>query len=111
MARITKAQKYAILWLHSNSMATEGICKELNLDEKQVNNIIKSNSTSTNSEDSAPTQQKKHTSKDLMITKSQSGNRSVAIMTKAASEMNDENKKNNSINNQTTPPHIYRPNG
>lgn len=108
MSRITKIQKYAILWLQSQNMSIENIEKELKLDSKQIMNVIKN---STSKEESSTVTQNKITSKDLMIRNSQSGNRNVSIMTKAASEMNDENKKLNYSNNIKSSPHIYRPHG
>lgn len=110
MARITKTQKYAILWLQSQNLTIEDIQKELKLDSKQIISVIKNTIIKSTTEHTV--QENKITSKDLMIRNSQSGTRNVAIMTKAASEMNDENKKLNYSNNRVKPStHIYRPHG
>jgi hypothetical protein len=96
MARINKTQTYAILWLNSQFHDSSYIEKELGITNKQVETVLNkvkdtepTNSVKTSS---SPVGQSK--SKNLMITESASRTRSVAIMTKEASELNDALKKN-----------------
>ena len=107
MSRVSTIQKYAILWLNSTGLDAVSISEEVKVTETQVKNVLKKNlpdsPVATNSV-------KKTTSKDLMITESTSGRNKVAIMTKAASEMNDESKKtNNAKLSELAKPYIYRP--
>jgi hypothetical protein len=114
MARTSKAHEYAIYWLNSQGLNIENIATELGLTDKQVgkaleknNSVNETNNIKTNS---SPVNSGKISSKDLMIRHtSAKKNNSVAIMTKEASELNDEAKKNN----QTHPnlqKNIFRPN-
>lgn len=88
MARINKIQKYAALWLSSNGLSINEISKELKLSDNQIKNAIKDNIT-----DKPPPSQQNSSVKNMMITKSEGGKYNVAVMTKAASEVNDEKAK------------------
>jgi hypothetical protein len=113
MARMGKVQEYAVRWLNSQGSNNEQIAEELKLTEKQVarvlektNEVNKENSIKTNT---SPVT--KITSKELMIRHtSAKKNNSVAIMTKEASEMNDQSKKNNQ-SHPSFQKNIFRPNG
>lgn len=111
--KLTKIHKYAILWLYSNNISIEAICKELKLTEDQVNKTLNiSNKDKTNiKEDKTNIKEDKKqiTSKDMMIMQSSGGLHRVAIMTQAASENNDFNKQNISrgVKNYE---HIFKPN-
>lgn len=111
MARINKTQKYATLWLHHEGWDIDNISTELDLTTRQVKNIVKDlePKQEANNEKTKP---KVKSSKDFMITESVNGNHRVSIMTKTASEINDESRKSyqSQINNKNLP-HIYRPNG
>lgn len=107
MARLNTTQKYAILWLNSTGLEADDIAKELKIESSQVKNIIKKLPQTETTENKT----KKTTSKDLMITESAAGKYNVAIMTKSASEMNDEaSKQNKTTAQQLAKPYIYRPN-
>lgn len=114
MNRTTKLHRYAILWLHSQGFSNEDISKEVKLSVEQVNRTISQNSTSLNKEDKTPTKTEQHVkttnskSKNLMITDSNAKKFKVAIMTKDASMLNDELKKNNT-QSPSTKDYIYRP--
>lgn len=113
MARLTKTQKYAILWLNSINTDAQSIAKELGIEIKQVDKTLEKsvNIQPNNSIKTASETVKKPTSKDLMIRHtSAKRNNSVAIMTKEASEMNDHAKKQNFIHPDTHK-NIFRPNG
>jgi orotate phosphoribosyltransferase-like protein len=98
MAKVNKTQIYAIRWLNGEGLSSQQIADELELNEKQVLTTLEKY-TASKTEDtdkvktaSAPVATIK--SKDLMITHtSGKKNNSVAIMTKEASEINDEMKK------------------
>jgi hypothetical protein len=98
MARINKTQTYAILWLNSQSYDSAYIEKELGVTNKQIETVLnklkipEEPPTNNIKTSSSPVGQSK--SKNLMITESASRTRSVAIMTKEASELNDALKKN-----------------
>jgi hypothetical protein len=110
MARTSKVNKYAILWLNHSGMNPDDIATELSIDLKQVASVLEKNINVT-SENSVKTKTEPvSVSKDLMIrhTASKKTN-SVAIMTKEASELNDA-KKNTSAH-PNIQKHIFRPNG
>lgn len=112
MARLNKTQKYAVLWLNSQGWAPTKIANELSLTDSQVENAVKSGGTSGEEPKiktvSSPVKQQSP-SKNLMITESAGKTRSVSIMTKEASQLNDEFKKNvNSVPKRQKG--IFRPN-
>jgi hypothetical protein len=96
MARINKTQTYAILWLNSQSYDSAYIEKELNVTNKQIETVLNKvkNTEPTNNIKTSSSPVGQSRSKNLMITESASRTRSVAIMTKEASELNDALKKN-----------------
>jgi hypothetical protein len=89
MARTNKIQKYAALWLSSQGWDLTKIANELSLTNSQVKNVVENPEvaaaaaikTVSSSMGNSP-------SKNLMINESP-GKRSVSIMTKEASELND----------------------
>lgn len=101
---------YAIYYLCDQGLEPKNIAKKLGLTTKIVREIISSRQSDRN--ENIKTTSAKVTSKDLMIREtSVKGTKSVAIMTKAASEVNDEFKKNlNSTISRTAKNSIYRPN-
>lgn len=117
MARITKSEKYAVLWLNEHGWTTDSIVKELKLTLSQVNSVIKTHNqntkTSNNTIQTSSTPVSTQTNpKNFMITESHGGLHKVSVMTKAASEIGDEaRKKNMQHTNLKSLPHIYRPNG
>ena len=101
--RLSKTHKYAIQWLVSQGKETNEIVNELKLPAANVQNFIEKNSIaqqkSTLKTKSGPIK-----SKDLMIRHTSSKNtNNVAIMTKEASEVGDEFKKNSV---QSEPRHL-----
>lgn len=95
MAKLSKANKYAILWLKSQGKSIEEIQKELNVTMKQVESTQQPVAIP-----GAKQQATAHkTSKDFMIHETANRVNSVAIMTKEASSMNDDFKKANKPNN------------
>lgn len=90
-----KQLKYAILHLRSEGMSDEDISKELGATTKKIKSLLKTDLVKKTEKDPIKTTSSKVNSKDLMITKTESKKiNSVAIMTKAASEINDEFRKN-----------------
>lgn len=111
MSRISKTQNYAILWLNYQGFEPIKIADELKLTEKQVTNILEKgvgDKTSKNSSIKTVKSSFDSKSKNMMITNKEKG---IAIMTKEASQLNDEVKKE-----RKTPTRyandsvIYRPN-
>lgn len=101
---------YAVYHLVDTGLEPKEIAKKLSITTKIVKDIIKSRPEIKN--ETIKTTSGKVTSQDLMIREtSVKGTKSVAIMTKAASEVNDEFKKqlNNTIS-RTAKNSIYRPN-
>lgn len=83
--RITKQSAYAINWLASQGASIDTISKELNIPKKQLENYIIKNSIQI---------KKPKNITDLAITRTRDkGTRSVAIMTKEASQLSDEFRK------------------
>ena len=118
MAKVTKIQNYAILWLNHQGVETIKIADELKLTEKQVLSVLEKGIDPKVSEESTIKTVKssvaKSKSKDLMITQtSAKGTKNVAIMTQEASQLNDDLKKNNTSTSfsRVKDNIIYRPNG
>jgi len=89
--RLNKKQKYAINWLVSQKKEVQEIVKELKLQIKIVENYINKTVTVEKEVTEEPATIK---SKDLMIRHTgNKNNNTVSIMTKEASELNDETKK------------------
>jgi hypothetical protein len=111
MAKINKMQKYSVLWLHSQGLDIDSILSETKVSKKQIENIINEHQEIINKPgiQTKTSQVNGSRSKNLMITETSSKTRNVSIMTKEASQLNDElKKKNHSIpKNQQG---IYRPN-
>lgn len=110
MSRISKIQKYAVLWLNSQDYTHQQIKEELDLTDSQIKNVLKTNKVSH--EHGVSKQSSLPNSKKLMITESQAGTHKVSIMTKAASEVNDENRKKIlTQRNKDFSHYIHKPNG
>lgn len=103
MKALNKSQIYAILYLKDvNKLQIENISKELNISEDRLQNFF-------DTDYSLYTKVKKPTSKDLMITEtSAKKNNSVAIMTKEASELNDQTRQSITNTKRDPNPNIYR---
>lgn len=110
MAKINKIQKYAILWLNSKGYDIDSIVSETKLSKAQITNTITEQDNKTIEKGlktkTAPVNGSR--SKNLMITESSNKTRNVAIMTKEASQLNDDLKKNISPTSKTQKG-IYRP--
>lgn len=112
MTKIDPTIKYSVLYLHGIGRSVADIAKELNISQKDVKDTIKTEDTNK-SQSKIKTTSAPVNSKDLMITETAAkGTKSVAIMTKAASEVNDafRNNMNEQIASRTSRDAIYRPN-
>jgi hypothetical protein len=103
-------KQYSIYYLSDSGESPAKIAKTLGLKVKDVKDILSERNKENKSikTTSAPTN-----SKNLMITEtSVKGTKNVAIMTKAASEVNDEFRKslNHDVVSRTSRNAIYRPN-
>lgn len=111
MNKTTKLHKYAILWLASQGVDLETIAKEVKLSTVQVTRVINSNNKQTvlsqHNQEQDQNKNNNSRSKSLMITDSNAKKFKVAIMTKDASMLNDELKKNNTTT-KNTQDYIYR---
>jgi orotate phosphoribosyltransferase-like protein len=105
MPKLNKTQKYAIQWLHSTGLDSDAIAKELNVTTEQVVSLMPKAEIAA-----SPTAAAIPSAKDLMITHT-SGKKinSVAIMTKEASQIGDESKKNAPQINIEDKKGIFRP--
>ena len=112
MKKLTKVEQYAILHMINNDNSIEEISNELQIEHSLVQRFVEKNKKAS-SQQTIKTKSSKITSKDLMISKtSVKGNKSVSIMTKEASQVNDEFKKNlQSTVSRTAKNSIHRPNG
>lgn len=101
---------YAVYYLVDAGSDAKSIAKKLGVPIKNVRDIISSRKTEKN--DAIKTTSSKVNSQDMMIREtSVKGTKSVAIMTKAASEVNDEFKKQiQQTVSRTAKNSIYRPN-
>lgn len=115
MARLSKTETCAILWLNSQNKSPEEIAQELSLTTKQVVGVIEKNGKTLPAGESpiktvSESTAKKSKSKNLMITQTRDKKiNNVSIMTREASSLNDELKKNFTTKtfNENT---IFRPN-
>jgi hypothetical protein len=100
---------YSVYYLHDQGKTPTKIAKELNIATKEVKDILVSRSKDLNTK--IKTKTAPINSKNLMITEtSVKGTKNVAIMTKAASELNDEYKKTlNKTTSRTSRNAIFRP--
>jgi len=109
MAKLSKANTYAIQWLNSQGQSIDQIAKELDITAKQVSSILEKQAN-TGQEAGVPVA----TSKvgkypNLMINQtSGKGTKSVSIMTKEASEVHDAARSKLVSNRQMKG--IFRPN-
>ncbi len=108
MSRLTKEQTYSIKWLSSQGISSIEIATELSITEKQVQKILEK---STNSSDNPKIKTAKSPvskSHDMMIRRTSSKNtNNVSIMTKEASQYNDQLKSSLSVDKKSD--HIFRP--
>lgn len=115
MARLSKTQNYAVLWLNSQGLDLVKIADELGLTEKQVISVIEKGANhkiSANSPVKTVQSPANSRSKNLMITQTAGKKtKNVAIMTQEASQLNDELKKSQSGSKKYKDNVIYRPNG
>lgn len=106
MAKLSKVNTYAILWLNQSGHSVEDIVSELGVTEKQVSSVIESVVNNSQIKTVKPNP------KNLMITHT-AGKKlnNVAIMTKDASAMADENRKQASSSpGRNQEKNIFRPN-
>lgn len=115
MARISKANTYAINWLAQQNKSKEEIAEELKLSVDQVSKVLeKFNVTNQDGASVKTAQEPVSRSKGLMInTTMGKKTNTVSIMTKDASEYNDAVKKNappaNAKNNRYMKDGIFIP--
>lgn len=111
MKKLNKTQQYAILYLLSQNKSIPEIISELKIPENLITKFMEKN-TQTNPKKDLKVKSSKVRSKDLMInTTSVKGNKSVSIMTREASQINDEFKKQiGPVESRITKNAIYRPN-
>lgn len=118
MAKLGKAQIYAINWLNSQGKDLDFITTELGLSNKQVLSVIEKNQPTKESSNqidpiktASESTAKQIVSKNLMINHtSAKKNNQVMIMTHEASMINDELKKNLTSSQNRNSKHIFRPN-
>jgi hypothetical protein len=102
---------YAIYYLSDTGVSEKTIAKKLGTTTKVVKECLSNRPIEKNM--NIKTTSGKTTSKDMMIRQtSAKGIKSVAIMTKEASQVNDEFKKNikSKVSSRTAKDSIYRPN-
>lgn len=106
-----KTKQYAIYHLIDSDVAPKDVAKELGLTVKEVKDIVKKREDETKKTNKIKTTTSKVNSKNLMIRETAGkGTKSVAIMTKAASEINDQFKKSlDQITSRTAKNAIHRP--
>lgn len=112
MKKLNKTQEYAILYMLSQNKTTPEIIAELKITEDSLTKFVEKN-TKANASKDLKVKSSRVKSKDLMInTTSVKGNKSVSIMTKEASQVNDDFKKQiPQIESRITKNAIHRPNG
>lgn len=98
--KITKTQEYAVLWLNHQKYPSADIAKHLKISVDDIDQILNKNDT-IQTNDKAKSNMITHTSGKKI--------NSVAIMTQAASEVGDANRKNHSNNPPSSQKGIFRP--
>lgn len=111
MPRTNRTQKYAALWLHSQGWEVSKISNELDLTDTQIKRIVKEVQSENKIKTASSVVSKDPNSKNLMITESQSGTHKVAVMTKAASEVNEQQTKKYMDIKKINEDNIFRPLG
>tara|TARA_Y100000004_G_C8902100_1_gene406896 strand:- start:821 stop:1156 length:336 start_codon:yes stop_codon:yes gene_type:complete len=111
MPRTNRTQKYAALWLHSQGWDVSKIASELDLTDTQIKRIVKEVKSENKIKTASSVVSKDPNSKNLMITESQSGTHKVAVMTKAASEANEQQSKKYMDVKKINENNIFRPLG
>lgn len=110
MAKLNKANTYAIQWLNSQGQSIEQIAKELDITPKQVSGVIEKQANVGQQAEVPVATSKVGKYPNLMINKtSVKGTKSVAIMTKEASEVHDSARSKLSSHNKQMKG-IFRPN-
>lgn len=109
MAKLSKVQIYAIEWLNHIGYTAEQISEDINIPHKQIDKILLSKTTETTS---IETSRKNTESKKNMLITHTAGKKmnTVAIMTKEASAMSDEDKQKTIGHSRDTSKNIFRPN-
>lgn len=107
MKSLTKSDKYAIEFLHSQKKDTKDIAKELGCSVAQVKKVIAS--LVTNSTEQSVAETKTDKTKNLMIRQtSAKKNNTVSIMTEGAAQLSDEFVKTLPSAPKNTDNYIYR---
>ena len=117
MSRLNKVQIYAIRWLNSQGKNPNEIATELSLSENQISKTLEKYGASLDANQDKPIKtvsepvaaKPKSKTQDLMIrhTSAKKTN-NVSIMTKEASALNDELKRNQASHPRTEQ-NIFRP--
>lgn len=110
MARLNKTQIYAIRWLNSQGKDVRQISDELDITNSQVQKTLEKNSISKTNNDAIKTAKEPASkSQNLMIRETASKKtKNVSIMTKEASQLNDQ-MKNQAAKHPLTEKAIFRP--
>lgn len=109
MSRLNKTQIYAIRWLNSQNKTAKQIADELELVESQVQKTLEKNTATSQDNNIKTAKSPSSKSHSLMITETASKKtKNVSIMTKEASELND-NIKQNMCHHPVTEKAIFRP--
>lgn len=97
MARISKAQKYAVQYLYSQNTSIDDIVSDLKISKTQIEKIIGETSNSKN---------------QAKINNDKKSTNNTRIMTPAESMQLDEyKKKHNGLSVTNNKPHIFKPKG
>lgn len=90
MAKLSKSNTYAVHWLNSQGQSIEQIAKELDITIKQVSSVIEKQASAGSDTNIPVATSKVGKYPNLMINQtSAKKSKSVAIMTKEASEVHD----------------------
>lgn len=95
MARISKAQQYAVQYLYSQNTNIDDIVADLKISKTQVEKIL----------EKAPAPNQRAINQDAQPTNN------ARVMTPAESMQLDEYKKRNQLNTPENKSHIFRPKG
>lgn len=111
MAKLSRTQTYAILWLNSNGKNIDEISNELSITSKQVSSALEKNSNAGANANIPVAKSKAGNIPNLMINETAAKkNKGVSIMTKEASEVHDA-AKSKLVPKKRDVEGIFRPKG
>lgn len=107
MAKLSKANMYAIRWLNYEEKTPEDIASELKLNTKQVEEVLEKYGRA---DGNVPTNQQPVSRVRNMMSSSTKNNSHITVMTGEASLAIQNSKSHDNVSSKNQQSYIYRPN-